>query len=244
MNDFFKNIIEETFASKKQQRFFYAQAGKGGKKGKKWAKWAKEFSDKTDFDKLPDEVSEKEVDEIVDTNGNIKRGHKPGNFSTKFVSPKKDSDTERNQAKGSMGMYGVTGTVQAPQRYWAEADMSKALGSDIVLDDMTYEEGMKHLKDQGIDEIEADKRLRDMGLIPKEPELRRLVENPKKFIEDYVESVLSKKNTNIELVNSVDKDIKPKLNPVLEKQINSLRKSLKNNNLQVDEIIEYLKNEQ
>lgn len=241
MNDFFKNIIEETFKSKKQQRFFYAQAGKGGKKGKKWAKWAKEFSDKTDFENLPDE---KEIDEIVDEKGNIKRGHKPGNFSSKFISPKKDSDRERSQARGSMGMYGVTGTVQAPQRYWAESDMSKALGSEVVLDDMTYEEGMKYLKDQGVEEREADERLRNFGLIPKEKEVRRLVENPKKFVEDYVESVLSNKNMDKELVNSVDKEIKPKLNPVLEKQLMSLKKSLKNNNLQVDEIIEYLKNEQ
>ena len=56
MNNFIKNIIEETFASKAQQRYFYAQAGKGGKKGKKWAKWAKEFSDKTDFKKIPEKV--------------------------------------------------------------------------------------------------------------------------------------------------------------------------------------------
>ena len=52
MNNFIKQVIEEKFASKAQQRFFFAQAGKGGKKGKKWAKWAKEFSDKTDYDKM------------------------------------------------------------------------------------------------------------------------------------------------------------------------------------------------
>ncbi len=51
MNNFIKQVIEEKFASKAQQRFFYAQAGKGGKKGKKWSKWAKEFSKDTDFKK-------------------------------------------------------------------------------------------------------------------------------------------------------------------------------------------------
>ena len=40
------------------------------KERKKWSKWAKEFSNDTDFKKLPDEV-EKDVDEIVDTKGNI-----------------------------------------------------------------------------------------------------------------------------------------------------------------------------
>ena len=58
MNNFIKQVIEEEFASKKQQRFFYAQAGKGGKKGKKWGKWAKEFSSKTDFENLPDEETD------------------------------------------------------------------------------------------------------------------------------------------------------------------------------------------
>ena len=236
MNDFLKNIIEETFKSKKQQRFFYAQAAKGGKKGKKFAKWAKEFSDKTDFEKLPDEVTEKEIDEIVDEDGNIQRGHKPKVFAKTMISAKKTSDQERNMARGSMGMYGVTGTVQAPQRYWAESDMSKALGSDIVLDDMTYEEGMKYLKDQGIEEKDADERLRSMGLMPKEPELRRLVEDPKKFIQDYVESVLNKKNTDSELVKKVEVNEKPTMNPILEKQLNSLKKTMKNNNLQIDEI--------
>jgi hypothetical protein len=73
MNNFIKQVIEEKFASKAQQRYFYAQAGKGGKKGKKWAKWAKEFSDDTDFEKIPEKVEEEEIDEIVDEKGNIMR---------------------------------------------------------------------------------------------------------------------------------------------------------------------------
>ena len=47
-----KKIMNEKFASKAQQRFFYAMADKDTKKGKKFKKWAKEFSDDTDFDKL------------------------------------------------------------------------------------------------------------------------------------------------------------------------------------------------
>ena len=49
--------LTEKFASKAQQRYFYAQAGKGGKHGKKWKNMAKEFSKKTDFDALPDRVT-------------------------------------------------------------------------------------------------------------------------------------------------------------------------------------------
>ena len=54
-----KKIISEKFASKAQQRFFYAMADKDTKKGKKFKKWAKEFSDDTDFDELPEKVSKK-----------------------------------------------------------------------------------------------------------------------------------------------------------------------------------------
>jgi len=55
-----KKIMNEKFASKAQQRFFYAMADKDTKKGKEFKKWAKEFSDDTDdFDELPEKVSKK-----------------------------------------------------------------------------------------------------------------------------------------------------------------------------------------
>jgi hypothetical protein len=60
-----EEAIEEKFASKAQQRYFYAQAAKGGKKGKIWKKRAKEFSSKTNFDKLPDKVEESKKDKDV-----------------------------------------------------------------------------------------------------------------------------------------------------------------------------------
>lgn len=55
--DIVKKIISEKFASKAQQRFFYAMADKDTKKGKEFKKWSKEFSDDTNFDKLPEKVS-------------------------------------------------------------------------------------------------------------------------------------------------------------------------------------------
>ena len=75
MDKYVKSLIEETFKSKKQQRFFFAKANDKDlpkKDRKKWGKWAKEFSDDTDYKKIPDEV-ENDVDEIVDVNGNIGR---------------------------------------------------------------------------------------------------------------------------------------------------------------------------
>ena len=96
MNNFIKGVIEETFASKAQQRFFYAKANEKGapkKEKKKWSKWANEFSKKTDFNKIPEKMDEKdpaqvemEFDEVVDKDGNIATDSKPANFNTKGVS--------------------------------------------------------------------------------------------------------------------------------------------------------------
>ena len=64
MNNFIKQIIEEKFASKAQQRFFYAKANEKGtskKEKKKWNKWANEFSSETNFDKIPDKVKKKKT---------------------------------------------------------------------------------------------------------------------------------------------------------------------------------------
>ena len=88
MNNFIKQVIEEKFASKAQQRFFYAQVGEGGKKGKKWSKWAKEFSDKTNYDEIPDKVEEEDIDEIIDVNGNIETSKLPTNFNSKQTTSK------------------------------------------------------------------------------------------------------------------------------------------------------------
>ena len=130
MNNFIKQVIEEKFASKAQQRFFYAQAGKKGKEGKKWSKWAKEFSDKTDFDKIPDKVedikkdknqTELQFDEIVDKKGNISRSKRPFNLSTKGVTSNSITDKVVKQSSGQMGIHGVHGT-HTSLRYWAESE--------------------------------------------------------------------------------------------------------------------------
>ena len=63
--------LNEKFASKKQQKYFYAKCGEGKtKEQKKWCKMAKEFSDDTNFDKLPEKVV-KESTEYQDMTFNI-----------------------------------------------------------------------------------------------------------------------------------------------------------------------------
>lgn len=69
--DIIRKLISEKFASKAQQRFFYAMADKDTKKGRKFKKWAKEFSDDTDFDDLPEKVSE---DKKETKNPKMKKG--------------------------------------------------------------------------------------------------------------------------------------------------------------------------
>jgi hypothetical protein len=246
MNHFFKKVIEETFASKKQQKYFYAKASDKSlpkKERKKWGKWASEFSSKTDFDKIP-EKAEQDVEEIVDDKGNIKRGEEDGNMSTKFVGSKSTSDKAASTGFRMMGMHGIAGTVQAPKRYWGESDMSKSLGYDDTLgDDESYKEAYKHFtKELGLSDEEAKERLSAMGYIPGEKELVRLVENPRKFMEDYIQSALDKKNTNNDVLKKDSE--KKELNPLVQKQLNSLKSTIEDNNLDLDQILDYLKNEQ
>ncbi len=243
MNNFIKQVIEEKFASKAQQRFFYAQAGKGGKKGKKWAKWAKEFSADTDFKKIPEKAEkEDEIEEIVDDKGNIKRSDVPLAIKKSTIGSKKRTDKVVKTGAGAMGTHGVHGT-HTTLKYWAESDMSGALGYDDTLgDDATYDQAYEHFtKKLGLSDEEAKERLKALGYIPGEKDLVRLVENPKKYMNDYIESVLVKKTDDTDVL---DKDEnKPELNPLIKKQIDSLKKSLKNNNISIDKIINHLKSE-
>jgi hypothetical protein len=244
MNNFIKQVIEEKFASKAQQRFFYAKAnekGKPKKEKKKWGKWAKEFSDKTNYDEIPDKV-EKEVDEIVDKYGNIATGKKPTDFNTKGVTQKKTSDDVAKAAFGSMGrMAKVGGTTM---RYWAESDMSKALGfDDTMAKDADYEDAEDHFKGElGLDEPEAEDRLAQMGYDKKLPADKvRLVENPKKFMEEYIESILSKKAKDNEIVSKDEQTEEKEINPIVLKQLKSLKNTMNSHKLSINDIMKHLK---
>jgi hypothetical protein len=236
-------VIEEKFASKAQQRFFYAQAGKGGKKGKKWAKWAKEFSADTDFKKIPEKAEkEDEIEEIVDDKGNIKRSDVPLVIKKSTIGSKKRTDKVVKTGAGAMGTHGVHGT-HTTLKYWAESDMSGALGYDDTLgDDATYDQAYEHFtKKLGLSDEEAKERLKALGYIPGEKDLVRLVENPKKYMNDYIESVLVKKTDDTDVLSKDENKVE--LNPLIKKQIDSLKKSLKNNNISIDKIINHLKSE-
>jgi hypothetical protein len=242
MNNFIKQVIEEKFTSKKQQGFFYAKANDESltkKERAKWKKMADEMSKDTDFEKIP-EVTEKEgdVDEIVDAKGNIKRGGKASDFHAKGITSKKTTDKTAKAVGGSQGTHGVHGT-HTSLRYWAESDLTKSLGYDDTLgDDENFKKAYKHFTGElGLTHDDAMKRLESMGYDEKLPEDKvRLVENPKKFMKDYVETVLSKKSDHKEIVNDSEKEI----NPILKRQLDSLKRSLKKNNLNVSDITKLL----
>ena len=244
MNNFIKQVIEEKFASKAQQRFFYAKAnekGKPKKEKKKWGKWAKEFSDKTNYDEIPDKV-EKEVDEIVDKHGNIATGKKPTDFNTKGVTQKKTSDDVAKAAFGAMGRMAQVGG--STMRYWAESDMSKALGfDDTMAKDADYEDAEDHFKGElGLNEPEAEDRLAQMGYDKKLPADKvRLVENPKKFMEEYIESVLAKKAKDNEIVSKDEQTEEKEINPIVLKQLKSLKNTMNSHKLSINDIMKHLK---
>lgn len=248
MNNFIKQVIEEKFASKAQQRFFYAKANEKGspkKEKNKWGKWAKEFSDKTNFDKIPDKVEkdevETEVDEIVDASGNIALGKKPTDFDAKGVTSDSTSDEVMKTGKGQMGTWGIMGTSY--RKYYGESDMSKSLGYDETLgDDEGYEEAKKHFEDDlGLDDKETEDRLSQMGYDKNLPDDKvRLVENPKKFMEEYIESILSKKDKDNEIVSKGEQSEEKEINPIILKQIKSLKNTMNSHNLSVDDIVKHL----
>ena len=63
--------MEEKFESKKQQKYFYSKCGEGKtKEEKKWCKMAKEFSDKTNFKKLPEKKKSDTNEGYLDIIGN------------------------------------------------------------------------------------------------------------------------------------------------------------------------------
>jgi hypothetical protein len=244
MNNFIKQIIEEKFVSKKQQRKFYAQSqNKDLSKSErlKWKKMADEFSSKTDFDKLPEKAEESEIDEIVDEKGNIRRSKKPGDISKKGITQKKTTDEIVKTAAGAMGIHGVHGT-HTSLRYWAESDMSKSLGYDDTLgQDLDKDDAERHFRKKlKLSDDETEERLEKMGYDEDLPDEQiRLVENPKKFIEEFIESLMLNKSKDNDIVKNTD-EIK-EVNPLIKRQINSLKDTLKSNNLSVDDVLEYLK---
>lgn len=267
MDKFVEQVIEETFKSKKQQRYFYYKA----KKSPKWKKMAKEFSDKTDFSKLPEEAEEQvtsrpvtgendylknagelnggpamkplEVDEVVDEDGNIAHGDEPGNPNG-YIRSKKTSDEVVSATMGQMGTFGILGgptNASKTLKYWAESDMHNALGADetIANPETNYEDAVETFQGElEVPEDEAKERAKKLGYDPELPDGKmRLIENPLNYINEY----LAKKSKKTELVKKSQNETEKKpITPIIKRQLSSIKQTLKDNNLTIQDITEYL----
>lgn len=248
MNNFIKQIIEEKFVSKKQQKYFYSKANDKSlskEEREKWGKKAKEFSSKTDFKKLPNKVKgkEEEVDEIVDDKGNIARSKRPTDLSTKGTTDKWTTDQVVKTATGSQGIYGINGT-RTRRTYWLEGDMSKSLGyEDTLGQDAGIEQAEDHFENElGLSPEETKDRLEKIGYDENLPDDKvRLVENPRKFMEEYIESILNRKTDNNDIIPKEEEQMEEKeINPIVIKQLNSLKNSMNSHNLSINDIIKHL----
>ena len=265
MEQYIKRVIEETFRSKRQQRYFYAKAGNRSlsrSERSKWNNMADEFSSKTDFDKLPEKAEEQEVDEmttevqeiptnvdeIVDADGEIQTGDEPGNPNA-YIRSKKTSDEVAMSTMGQMGSFGILGgntSGNKTLKYWAESDMSKALGAkDTIMnpDVDNYDDAKEYFEDElEVPEDEAEDRVEKLGYDENLPDGKiRLIENPKKYIEEY----LTKKHKNDEFVRRSHLEAsKTPISPIIKRQLGSIKQTLKDNNLTIADITEYLEGDE
>ena len=222
MNKFIEQAINESVRSRRKQRY---------------------TADKeVEEQKLSDEVHNGEVDEIVDTDGNIKTGDEPGNPNA-FIRSKKTTDQVAKATMGQMGSFGVLGGATGANKtlkYWAESDMSKALGNEIKNDsDKDLEDATEYFeKELEVPSDEAKERAEKLGFDDELPDGKiRLIENPKKYIEEY----LAKRGKSNELVKKQPGEgTKKPISPIIKRQIQSIKQTLKANNLNVSDITEYL----
>lgn len=216
MNNFIKGTIEEALKSKKQRRHVYVK----------------------DVEK----PTEEDVDEIVDADGNFATSKKPTDFNTKGITSNSTTDEVVKTGAGSMGIHGVHGT-HTSLRYWAESDMSKSLGyEDTLGDDEGYKKAYHHFTTElGLSPEEAKERLKMMGYDEKLPDDKiRLIENPRKFIEEYIDDLMKKRTSSNDLLKK-DQFEEKEINPIVLKQLQSLKNSMNSHDLSIEDIIKHLK---
>lgn len=246
MDKFIENIIDESFASKKQQRYFFAKANDESlskKEKNKWKKMSKEFSKKTNFKKLPEKV---EVDEIVDDKGNISRKTIPLDYATKGATSKSTTDEVVPKTMPQMGSFGVAGGTNGNRalRYWTEVDLSKSLGYDETLKkDKSKNYAKKFFKkDLNLDDEESEERLEKMGYDDDLPKDKiRIIEYLEKYVEEYLENILPKKTTETDILEK-EKNTES-VSPIVKKQISAIKKTLEKNGISIKDFINMVKNE-
>lgn len=228
MNSLIENIINEKFVSKAQQKYFYSKINDKSlspKERRKWEKMAKEHSEKTNFKKLPNK-KEEEIDEIVDENGNIPRSKKPTDLNTKGVTSNSTSDEVAKTAHGTMGSYFTNAGINT-QGYYNESNLTKTLGfKDTMAKDIDYDDAKKHFEDNlELDPQDSEERMGQLGY-------------DKELGNDKI-NLIEKPNIFNKIINEILEE--EKMNPIVKKQIESLKESIKNNKIPLKDVVNILK---
>jgi hypothetical protein len=128
-----------------------------------------------------------------------------------------------------------------------EVALGDTLGADeTILKDKSYKEAyMYFTKELGLTREKALDKMADIGYnedLPKGQVI--MVENPKKYIEEYIDELLKKKNNNDDLVSKDEEIEEVEINPIVKRQINSLKNSMKTYGLKPDHIMKGLKDDE
>jgi hypothetical protein len=201
-----KKLISEKFVSKAQQRFFYAMADKDTKKGRKFKKWAKEFSDDTDFEDIPEKVSEgkketknpkmKKGDLVEYINSKVKINESPDNESGDrfFVIreiPSSDKSKivrflEHLKESGLINMYGAS-----PILNWSKDDLHRWLYG-MGKDPESLEEEIENLDYYDEDEDEYDST-GDKNMLEKQlTQINYLLDNKQEIRDILIRAALAR----------------------------------------------------
>jgi TPP-dependent indolepyruvate ferredoxin oxidoreductase alpha subunit len=85
--------------------------------------------------------------------------------------------------------------------------------------------------EERMEKMGYDEKLKDTDKV-------RLVENPKKFVEEYLESILSKKTKENDVLEK-DEEGNTKISPIIRRQINVLLNTLKDNGISPSVILKH-----
>jgi hypothetical protein len=165
-----------------------------------------------------------DVEEVVDYDGSVLGSKIPPDVDVKTITAKKTTDDTVSMARqpNNTGSR-INGMVTT--RNWGENDMSTTLGFDETMGrDKSYDEAKNYfMNDLGFDEIETEERLKALGYVKKSDEKVRLIEDT------YLESIVNQAIEN-----------QKQLNPIVLRQLMSLKQTMQANNVTVEDIIPYL----
>lgn len=213
MNNFINQVIEEKIKSR-------AKIG---------------YVEKKEDDEVETEIcelnTETEIDEIVDEKGNIGRSKKPTDFATKQVTSKKTTDEYVKSAHNATGnIYGMSSThnryygeiYEMTKKDILEIELGDNLGADeTILKDMSYDDAYSYFtKELGLDNEAAIEKMKILGYSKDLPDDKIImVENPKRYIEEYIDELIKSKNKDNEIFEKEES-----IDPNIIKQIKALRK--------------------